>query len=157
MEFWIDQYDADLDVVLSAAEKIAVGKYDDPAVLRLRSSKFDSFTNAGLLQAFCELVMIFDLKSLGRHDGKGLVDKAATFLNRLTHSNFVEDDANVLAAVVIHLMQGDAKLIEATRDARMRFSDTTYRPDYVHPRIHEIARNLHPGVDEIFQQLKRRS
>lgn len=153
MDFWIDQYGPDLDHALDVATKVARGEFDDQTIQQLGTLKHDPFTTAGLIKLFCELIMIFDLKSLKRHNGDGLGSKVRTFLERLRHSNFTEDDANILASVVMNLSASDERVLRETEVVRREFTSTTFRPNFVHPKISWIARNLHPGIEEIYQKL----
>lgn len=155
LDFWIDQYGPDLDRALDVATRISKGQYDDETIHLLGELGADHFTTAGLIKLFCELVMISDLKSLKRHNGDGLGLKVRTFLERLRHSNFTEDDANILASVVMNLSASDERVLRETEGVRREFTNTTFRPNLVHPKISWIARNLHPGIEEIYQKLAK--
>ncbi len=152
LDFWIDRYDDDLDIALEAALKVSRGVYDDDVSKTLNTLKGDH-TTAGLIKQFCLLVAIFDLKSLGRHDGEGLEEMVETFLTRLSHSNFVEDDANILAGVIAYLARGNERITRIFDRIYGKKTDTQFKPKLVHPKIALIARNLHPDLDEAYRKL----
>lgn len=152
LDFWIDQYDDELDIALEAALKVSRGIYDDD-VSKTLNVLTDDHTTAGLIKQFCLLVAIFDLKSLGRHSGEDLEERVETFLTRLSHSNFVEDDANILATVIAYLAREDGRIGKIVDRVYSKENDNRFRTNLVHPKIALIARNLHPGIDEIYKTL----
>ncbi|HXI86974.1 MAG TPA: hypothetical protein VNH64_05915 [Parvularculaceae bacterium] len=154
MDFWIDQYGDDLDIALEAALKVSRGEYNDDTWKKLNALDENPNTTAGLLRQFCQLVVIFDLKAVGRHGGEeGLEDRIETFLKRLSHSNFVADDANILAGVIAYLARGDERITRIFDRVYGKKTDTQFKPDLVHPKIALIARNLHPDVDELYKKI----
>jgi len=155
LDFWIDQYGADLDHALDVAVKVSRAEVDEAVTEEFRKLNADPTTTIGLVRLFCEIVMIFDLISLGRHKGDGLAEKIGVFFERLRHSNFTEDDANILAAVIIKLGASDERVVRDTEPFRNAYAKTkmSFNPKYVHPKIAMIAQNLHPGINEFYEKL----
>lgn len=155
LDFWIDQYGADLDAALNMAIKVSRGEVDEAVTKQFRDLDTDSHTTLGITRLFCEIVMTFDLISLGHHRGEGLAAKICTFFERLQHSNFTENDANILAAVVIKLSASNEKILHETKEVRDRYAKTNIRfnPKLVHPKIALIARNLHPEINDLYEKL----
>jgi hypothetical protein len=153
LDFWIDQYDEDLNLALEVATKVSRAEYDKETLHKLTTLQFDPFTTAGLIKQFCELVVILDLRSLGKHSGEGLDEKLRTFLKRLRNSNFVEDDANILAAVLRYLARDDDHTLRVIDEEYGTDTDKRFRPKLVHTKIAWVARNLHPGIEDLYQHL----
>jgi len=152
LDFWIDHYDDDLDIALEAALKVSRGVYDDEVSKTLNELN-DDHSTGGLIKQFCLIIAILDLKSLDRHSGEGLEQMVETFLKRLSHSNFLEDDANILAGIIAYRARDDERITSIFDDIYGKKEDTTFRPDLVHPKIALIARNLHPDVDELYKKI----
>ncbi len=152
MDFWIDQYGEEFDRVIDAVLEISKGNYTDEVTNRFKALKPERGTISALLIRFSEIVMIGDIVALKRADGSDLASKTRSFLEQLQHSNFTEDDANILAAVVLHLLSSSKRSHEV--EQLPSYEGVQFRFNLVHPKILKVARNLHPGIEEIYQSLQ---